>query len=301
MDTAEAVSADKDNTSPSRTESTFTSVNLSPSNPVSTYDSLGDKPSNPVSAYNSLGAQPVLPGLAAADPTQYKHLKLVKRGFSGKSRPMVCGLSFESLPAWFWALRLSDWEAIVVLDTDEVRLRQYYNTTWAQVAEKLRIVTSADSLANTELVDVWFISGSRSFLDNYSGSVGVPMIFWVEKCVRRRPADTPTRTWFSVSHESVGGSTSARGVFGRSGMPELIMEVDPIRRSISHFMKFSIRPIPCRMSCNERHYLLSQRLVVSAAPPPTGGLRVLLFTHRVGKTRVNGCGIRPSLRFALVY
>ena len=219
--------------------------------------------------YVSLTIPPYDPSLAStATDSSYKHLKLVKRGFSGKAEPLTCGIMFESNPAWVWALRLSDWEAIAITDTDELRLRQYHLSTWSLVSDRLRIVLSASDTKLAHSVHVWFVSGSRGFLDSFQGPIGTPSVFWIEQCGRRRPGDTPERTWFTVSHESVGGSTTSRGVFGRSSLNDLNMEVDPLRRTLSHIMKFSIRPSPCTVPCLDHHYLLGHRLVVSRLTQP---------------------------------
>ena len=167
-------------------------------------------------------------------------------------------------------MRLSDWEEIAITDTDEVRLRQYHLSTWSLVSEKLRIIrsTGANSVAARRLVDVWFVSGSRDFLAEF-GKLGLsPAIYWIERCGRRRPQDTSECSWFTVSHERVGGSTTARGVFGRRSLDDLSIEVDPLRRTISHIVKFAIRPVPCSVLCVEHHYLISQRLCLSRLHQP---------------------------------
>ena len=191
----------------------------------------------------------------------YQRLKLVKRGHRGRTEPQVCGVSFESCPVWIWAFRLSDWEAIYVTDTDELRLRQYHSSTWSFVQDRVRIVSINQLPFITEDVGVWFVSGSRKFLQSFVGpALGTPTMIWLEGCGRRRPPDTLERIWFSVSHETVGGSTTARGVFGRSGLEAFQVDIDPLRRSISHILKFSVRPQPCSMPCLENHYVIGQRL-----------------------------------------
>ena len=85
---------------------------------------------------------------------------------------------------------------------------------------RVRIVSNNQLLPfKNETVGVWFVCGSRKFLQSFVGpALGTPTMIWLEGCGRRRPPDTPECTWFSVSHETMGGSTTTRGVFGRSGL-----------------------------------------------------------------------------------
>ena len=200
--------------------------------------------------------------------SQYKHLKLIKRGHYGNLDPKICGASFESTPAWIWSLRLSDWETIVIPVDDEVRLRQFYHATWLLVKDKLKLVSSARDPGLKESVHVWFVSGTKGFLEMFDGSPETPTILWAERCGRRRPADSDAWTWFTVTHESVGGSTTARGVFGKRHVNNLNIEVDPLKRTINHILKFSIRPSPCAVPCPDPHYLLIHRLSLTKLHQP---------------------------------
>ena len=203
------------------------------------------------------------------DIPQYKHLKLIKRGHYGHAESSkICGASFESVPAWIWSLRLSDWEAIVIPAADEVRLRQFYHPTWLLLRDKLKIVASVRDPGLDDSVNVWFVSGSKGFLEAFDGFPETPTILWAERCGRRRPADINDWTWFTVSHESVGGSTTARGVFGKRHVDNLNVEVDPLKRTINHIMKFSIRPTPCVFPCPNPHYLLIHRLSLTKLKQP---------------------------------
>lgn len=175
---------------------------------------------------------------------------------------------FEDIPAWLWAIRLSDWRDIYILDTDELRLRQYYTSTWSHTKERFRIVTSLSDAKHSDDIKVWFLSGSRKFLEMVSLPEGVPRVVWAERCGRRRPPDTIKHRWFSVSHETVGGSTTARGVFGQGHLDSLEIETDPLQRVISHIVKFSIRPTPCSVPHLEPHYRLGHRLSVHHMKQP---------------------------------
>jgi hypothetical protein len=111
----------------------------------------------------------------------YQRLKLVKHGHRGRTEPHVCGVSFESCPVWIWAFRLSEWEAIYVTDTDELRLRQYHSSTWSFVQDRVGIVSINQLPFITEAVGVWFVSGSRKFLQSFVGpALGTPTMFWLE-------------------------------------------------------------------------------------------------------------------------
>lgn len=210
----------------------------------------------PVSERRPEEGEGVWPIVAAG----YHHLKLIKRGHRGAITPQVCGFTFEACPAWLWAVRLSDWETIYITDTDEVKLRQYHSSTWSFVKDRLSIILSHQVPSMTGAVDVWFASGSRDFLEDFRGPSGTPILLWAERCGRRRPADTSARSWFCVSHELVGGSTTARGVFGKEVLDDLEVPTDSLRRGISHIMKFSIRPEPCVIPCCGDHYVISDRL-----------------------------------------
>lgn len=192
---------------------------------------------------------------------EYRPLKLVKRGFVDNTEPVLsCGIRFEASPTWIWALRLSDWEAIYITDTDELRLRQYHQSTWLHSKDKLRIVRENRNEIQADTAGVWFLSGSRGYLDQIQIPDGVPRVLWAEGCGRRRPPDTDGLRWFSVSHEMVGGSTTLRGAFGQANLDNLEIKVDPLQRSIAHILKFSIRPIPCSLPYPKAHYSLGQRL-----------------------------------------
>ena len=162
-----------------------------------------------------------------APTTENRPLKLVKRGFRDRTEPLSCGVAFESNPAWIWSLRLSDWEEIYITDVDELRLRQYHHSTWVHTKDRLKIVASIQDATRSESVKVWFLSGSRSFLEELELPEDIPRVLWAEGCGRRRPPDTKATHWFSVSHETVGGSTTARGVFGQQ------VHADNLKKKVS--------------------------------------------------------------------
>lgn len=192
--------------------------------------------------------------------------KLVKRGYRATADPQVCGFSFECLPAWIWSFRLSDWSTILITDADELQLRQYHLETWSFVKDKLVIIPTLAVKQCTAVV--WFVSGSREFVDQFDGPPAIPVVFWLERCGRRRPPDTLDVTWFSVSHELVGGSTTARGVFGSILLKAVVVPDDIIRRNIAHFLDYKERPQACALPVITPHYTISQRLSVRLLEQP---------------------------------
>ena len=78
--------------------------------------------------------------IANAQQPTYQRLKLCKRGFREASSQRVCGLSFEGLPAWAWAIRLADWKVIYITGADERRLRQCHVSTWTFMESKVIVV-----------------------------------------------------------------------------------------------------------------------------------------------------------------
>ena len=201
----------------------------------------------------------------------YRHLKLVKRGFRGAATLQVCGVSLESCPAWIWSLLLSDWKTIYVTDFE-----QYYSTPWAFVKVIVLIISRQEIVSMQGKADVGFASGSRAFLDKFDGPKGVPVVLWLERSGRRRPVNSKSRTWFGMSHETVGGSTTARGVFGREGLDTLKIPQDPLQRSITHILKYWIHQKLCFLPLLGPHYLVGERFSVSHVDKPVCNRPVFL-------------------------
>lgn len=202
------------------------------------------------------------------------------------TNPLVCGMSFDSLPAWLWSFRLSDWSAILITDADEHRLRQFHVSTWSFWKDKFEIVKAEGVAAGKHNAVVWFASGSRSFLEEFeSQTTALPVICWLERSGRRRPADSKGGRWFSVSHELVGGSTTARGVFGAFGLT-FDIDKDPLKRTLAHVLKYSERPSPCSIPVCQPHYTLDDRLSLNRIAQP------VLFQSGFSRT---GWGIRQLI------
>ena len=114
-------------------------------------------------------------------------------------------------------MRMSDWATIYVTEEDETRMRQNHSSTFSVVKDMIATILANQIQAMTGTVGVWFASGCRPFLSGFVGHEGTPLMTWLEHSGRRRPRDSSTRKWFGVSHETVGGSTTAKGVFGHEG------------------------------------------------------------------------------------
>jgi hypothetical protein len=112
---------------------------------------------------------------------------------------------------------------------------------------------------SSQAVGIWFVSWLLKYIkQQFKGPAETPEMSWLEGCWRRRPGNSEARSWFSVSHDNVGGSTTARGVFGQVGLIGLEIPVDELRQSISHFMKYSICPKPCALPVHTVHYVVGQ-------------------------------------------
>jgi hypothetical protein len=189
-------------------------------------------------------------------------VKRVKQGFRAPMSPKICGVAFESVPAWLWVARLSDFSQIYVSDPDSQRLLKEFATTWEQFKDKLRIIENVGWI-NIE-VDVWFLSGSRCFLQRMAPRIPAltPMVSWLYPAGRRKPPDqTLGSRWISICHSQVGGPTNITGMFGLKNLPSFQVEKDPISRTIGHIIKYAERPTPCTPDVDPRlHYCLSDRL-----------------------------------------
>ncbi|KAI2498994.1 hypothetical protein MHU86_15498 [Fragilaria crotonensis] len=191
----------------------------------------------------------------------YQRLKLTKCGHREASAQRVCGMSFEELPLWFWAVRLAEWSEIHITDVDEVRLRQYHLSTWEFAQSKLVIIGEDKVLANGSREDVWLVSGSLAFIQGWENRVDVPTVGWISDGGRRKPNSVGSRwTWSLVSHAMVGGVTKATGIFGTIGVKSVAIANDPIRRSIGHVIKYSERPKPCTPPVITQHYTVDDLL-----------------------------------------
>lgn len=186
--------------------------------------------------------------------------KRVKRGFRSPVDPKSCGVMFESVPAWLWAIRLSEVSKIFLTHEAEMVLRTGFETTWAHFRDKLVVVAPAQVVDLR--VDVWLISGSQGFIDSVMMVISTPVVVWLFPWGRRKPAHSGEITWTRVSHSQVGGVTNISSIFGVRHLVALHVPVDPISRNISHILKHSERPVPCAATLDQPHYSVSDRLSI---------------------------------------
>ena len=195
--------------------------------------------------------------------------KEVKRGFRSFSSPMVCGVSFERLPAWIWVLRRVEWSDIIITEPDERRLRQAhpvvherYQDCWRTTSTRVR-----DHPMAQEAV-VWWVSGTLEFVKTLMLPTGVPQVSWIMGSQRRIPdRETIGHQWLSIAHAKVGGCTTARGVFRLTGVDHVVIPGD-LTRNLSHIVKFSVRSKPCPPQLDVLHYKLSSKLSVQRLDLP---------------------------------
>jgi hypothetical protein len=185
--------------------------------------------------------------------------KRVKRGFKGLRKPLVGGVIFESAPTWLWALRLSEFSKLAITQECELELRASFTTTWDHVSSKL-VPIKQSQIASTP-VDIWFVSGSRRFVESLAINSGAAVATWLYPTGRSKPPNLHQTSWVKLAHNQVGGVTNVTGTFGIRNLAPFIVEIDPIARTIAHIIKHSERPVPCCPSQLEfSHYRTTDRL-----------------------------------------
>ena len=140
----------------------------------------------------------------------------VKRGFRSVGTPKVCGVSFEVHPLWLWTLRPSDWSEVWMSAAILVRLSE----THAPTLERFRNLIKAyhegtDNDRAVEASDVWWISESKGLVEVETDRIGgcPRSVVCLTRSLRRTPSPTSEGgNWYSISHQSVGGVTNARGI-----------------------------------------------------------------------------------------
>jgi hypothetical protein len=155
--------------------------------------------------------------LSPALPLEVTHEKRVKRGFRHLSLPITCGVIFEDLPAWLWGLRLAEISKIYLSPQSAQVIQHRFQSTWGHVESKLVIVD--DQLLHGKGVDIWLVSGSRSFLASVVLPSQAPILSWLYPVGRRKPSNTPLAQWVTVCHNQVGGTTNISGTFCLRNLP----------------------------------------------------------------------------------
>jgi hypothetical protein len=202
----------------------------------------------------------------SASPNSSKVLA-VKRGFRAICDPKVCGVSFENLPVWLWTLRPIEWSTIFITETDEARIHQTHPELWTRLSGKfLRVTKSVMIDPRVSLADVWWISGSESFVHEQRLPNAMALVLWLERSGRRLPSSmskTDDRIqWTHLNHCRVGGITNAHGWFGVRGLNKIDIPSD-LHRTLAHVLKYSIRGQPCSSSPSGRHYTPTDRLSIN--------------------------------------
>lgn len=173
--------------------------------------------------------------------------------------PKTCGIVFEEIPAWLWSIRLSDFSQVFISQRNELMLRQRSASTWSYFESKL--VVTSEAMVGLVVADIWFVSGSRSFLEAQAVPESTPVVAWLYPTGRQKPENSCNTTWIKIAHSQVGGVSNMTGTFCIRHLPAIQIEVDPISRSIEHIIKHSERPIPCGPELTAiPHYRLSDRL-----------------------------------------
>jgi hypothetical protein len=187
----------------------------------------------------------------------------IKRGFKATRTPTVCGVSFEALPVWLWALRLKEWIHIYITESDERQIHQAHPQLRSLLGQ--RLVTVEDPPHHDPrctLAEVWWVSGSEAYVKGLTLPESVAQVIWVSNVGRRLPSSLEALAdWQSISHARVGGVTNARGWFGFMGLDTISIPTD-LQRTLAHVLKHSIRGQPCVVDIGHRHYTPSDRLSI---------------------------------------
>jgi hypothetical protein len=152
----------------------------------------------------------------------------IKRGFKATRTPTVCGVSFEALPVWLWALRLKEWIHIYITESDERQIHQAHPQLRSLLGQ--RLVTVEDPPHHDPrctLAEVWWVSGSEAYVKGLTLPESVAQVIWVSNVGRRLPSSLEALAdWQSISHARVGGVTNARGWFGFMGLDTISIPTD---------------------------------------------------------------------------
>ena len=146
---------------------------------------------------------------------------------------------------------------------DKTRLRDHYVSTLEQFEGKILAFDESrrPDEPQAAITDLWWISGSEGFCSALRiSSHGAIRVVWRSSGGRRTPqSGSGEWNWYSIAHANVGGVTNARGIFGVSGLDQIILSRD-LPRTIGHVLKYSIRTTPCPSDPGEPHYTTSDRL-----------------------------------------
>ena len=211
-------------------------------------------------------------------------LRGIKRGYKNFATTRLCGVSIQDEPVWLWTLRLKEWSTIYISQPEYERLQVRYPTVWEKFKSALEVVDSpSEADPRCHQVSVWWVSGTWEFIESLRLPAQVGQVYWLRHQSRRWPKCRFPIDWKRITHAHVGGSTNARGVFGTRWLEPLDLPRE-LQRSLTHVIKFSIRPEPCPADLNAPHYTLHDRLSLNQTAKP------VLYPTYMSRT---GWGLRP--------
>jgi hypothetical protein len=133
---------------------------------------------------------------------------------------------FERCPVWLWTLCPAEWHTIWMSTADKTRLRDHYVSTLEQFEGKILAFDESrrPDEPQAAITDLWWISGSEGFCSAPRiSSHGAIRVVWRSSGGRRTPqSGSGEWNWYSIAHANVGGVTNARGIFGVSGLDQII-------------------------------------------------------------------------------
>lgn len=191
-----------------------------------------------------------------------------KRGYKNFESPQACGVRFQGDPVWLWTLRPKDWSSICIIESEWKLLRSRHSTTWERFRSLFEVVQlPIEAREHCHEVSVWWISGESHYIESLILPPDVGQVFWMKNQSRRWPKSLSHIDWRRITHAHVGGTTNARGTFGTRFLPSLDLPPE-LQRSITHVLKFSIRPTACSPDLPTPHYTLHDRLSLGQSEKP---------------------------------
>jgi hypothetical protein len=113
------------------------------------------------------------------EASNYKRLKLCKRGHREIQSAHVRGLLFEGPPIWLLAIQLVDWSRIFLSERNEALIRAEHSSTWEFARNKFKAVPE-EVMMELRDVELWFASGSMGSSNSLAMFSG-PMVMWLSR------------------------------------------------------------------------------------------------------------------------
>jgi hypothetical protein len=178
-----------------------------------------------------------------------------------KIKPIRALLLAEHLPTWLLSLDNQNVETVTLGGVDSLddlerkaETNDWDMTLYRQAFSHLgkrRIQFNREPDPST--FDLVLVSGSPTYLSTFSHKVaGAPALFLQDtftklRVRRQRLIDESAKkcainmSWTILRHSTFGGPTSARALFGKMNI-DMTPVTTTLRRSISHFLDYSIQP-----------------------------------------------------------